>query len=82
MECDWCGDYRFGDNVRDLAKYYLVYKFKPINPIADEFWLKNKPNEFASKYLSFCCEDCANKYFEDRPEDVGHYVLVKNNGKK
>lgn len=81
MECDWCGDYRFGDNVRDLAKYYWVYKFKQINPTSDELWISKKYERFAPKYLGFCCEECAKAYFEDSPEDVGHYALVKNNGK-
>ena len=81
MECDWCGEYNFGTCIRDFSKSFPVYKFKPSNPIADELWLKNKNGNFADKYLSFCCEECAKAYFEDTPEDVGHYLLVKNNRK-
>lgn len=79
LECDWCGEYRFGDTLKYLSEYYCLYRFKSVNPLADELWLNGKWQKFAPKYLGFCCPECAEEYFKDTPEDKRFYKLV---GKK
>lgn len=71
MECDWCGDARFGENMRELAKWQCVYRWTSVNPVADELYFKEKPIAF--KYLEFCCKECADEYFKANPEDVPFY---------
>ena len=71
MECDWCGIPRFGDNMRELAKWYWVYRWKSVNQFADELYFKDNPN--APKYREFCCKACADEYFKENPADVAHY---------
>ena len=76
VECDWCGEPQNFGTIDDVSKYYWLYRLKKINPLADELYLKNKPNNVAFKYLTFCSETCKDKYFEEWPEDIPHYKKV------
>lgn len=80
VTCDWCGNEevsslsRKKDVLESYAKRFYVYRFTRINPLADELFIKTyKPD----KYLTFCCEECANEYFTENPHEVGHYTIVK-----
>lgn len=76
VECDWCGEPQNFDTIDSISKFYWLYRLKKINPLADELYLKNKPNNVAFKYLTFCSETCKDKYFEEWPEDIPHYKKV------
>lgn len=76
VECDWCGEPQNFDTIDRISKFYWLYRLKKINPLADELYLKSKPNNSAPKYLAFCSETCKDKYFEERPEDIPHYKKV------
>ena len=50
VTCDWCGmeaHYSLETSRENVEKKYsedhIVYKFRNINPIADELWAKSKP---------------------------------------
>lgn len=76
LECDWCGDIRLGMSLKGMSKHYFVYRFKSVNKLANEIWLHNKPNQYASKYIAFCCKECADKYFEENIKDKPFYQLI------
>lgn len=83
VTCDWCGsEERFGltrrkdDVLMEYAAGYILYEYKPINPAADELFLKS--HDFVYKNLMFCCEECAEKWFKENPDCRGHYKLVKS----
>lgn len=75
VECDWCGRQEYYDTIKSISKYCWLYRLKKINPLADELYFK-KIGHKPFKYLVFCCENCKNKYFEERPEDIPHYKKV------
>lgn len=80
FECDWCGYISIGamdSKIKDFARNHLVYRFKSINPLADGMWIQSKPNKFAMKHIVFCCEECAEEYFKENPEDRKFYKLIK-----
>lgn len=81
VTCDWCGEQtinsimkRKDDVLADYAKYFLLYKFVNVNPLADELFAKDRP--YVAKHLMFCCEKCAEHYFNESPEERGHYKIV------
>ena len=64
------------ENVeKHYSENHLMYKLRKINPIADELWLRSK--YFIHNSLEFCCEDCAEEYFKENPEDRVHYKLIR-----
>lgn len=82
VTCDWCGsEERFGltrrkeEVLREYAAGYILYEYIPINPVTDELFLKS--HEFVYKHLMFCCEECAEKWFEENPGYRSHYRLVR-----
>lgn len=80
VTCDICGreDYFHGtknEALRSYARRFYLYKLVPVSPLADELWKRSK--HCVSEYLMFCSELCAENYFDDNPEDVAHYKLVK-----
>ena len=75
VECDWCGEPQNFGTIDDVSKYYWLYRLKKINPLADELYIRSKSHT-PFKYLTFCCENCKDKYFEESPEDIPHYKKV------
>ena len=78
--CDWCGleeleHFKKKEALDSYARYGYLFRLKPLNPFSDELWSRSKNH--IHDYLSFCCEECAEKYFEENPEDIPHYILVK-----
>lgn len=82
VTCDWCGQeehYFLATRKKEVEKKYserhLIYKRIRINPLADELWVRQK--NFIADSREFCCEECAEEYFKENPEDRAHYKLVK-----
>lgn len=82
VTCDWCGrenHYSMTTRKENVEKHYsecgLVYKLIRINPLADELWVRQK--HLIADSREFCCEECAEEYFKENPEDRAHYKLVK-----
>lgn len=78
--CDWCGkeelsSFKKKEAFESYSRYAYLFRLKPLNPFADMLWSRSKG--YIHDYLSFCCEECAEKYFEENPEDRPHYILVK-----
>jgi hypothetical protein len=85
LECDWCGEIclgSFDSTIKSMSKNYFIYRFKSISQLADEMWLQNKNGNFAMKYLSFCCKECADEYFKENPEDKKFYKLIEYKNSK
>lgn len=87
ITCDWCGDERhfFLTKRKDevLNKYaavHILYEYKPINPLTDELFLKS--HDFVCKHLTFCCEECAEKWFDENRDFIPHYILRKPKSKE
>ena len=83
--CDWCGREEFSrgskrDALNTYARCYRLYRFSSVNPLAD--YLHEHQKSRVDEHLMFCCEECAEKYFEESPEDRGFYKLVKTREKK
>lgn len=80
LECHCCANIWESLTFNGLCEYHSVYKKKSINPLADELaGFRRMP-----KYLGFCNEDCAEKYFNEiEPKDKPFYKRVKprKNGK-
>lgn len=69
------------ENVeKQYSENHLMYKRRKINLIADEIWVRSK--HFVHNSLEFCCEDCAEEYFKENPEDRAHYKLIGKNKQK
>ena len=81
VECDWCGEPQNFGTIDDVSKYYWLYRLKKINPLADELYLRSK-SHVPFKYLTFCSENCKDKYFEESPEDIPHYKKVGKHDQK
>jgi hypothetical protein len=85
VTCDWCGyevdNYlarRKDEVLRHYAENFQLYRFVKVSPLADEMFLKTK--DYVPKYLMFCCEECAEKYFSESPDERGHYRKVNVRG--
>lgn len=80
VECDWCGKEELMRRtsetkaLKTYARFALVYKYRKVNPLAEELLLKN--NSYVWKHLTFCCEECAENYFKESPDKRPHYVKV------
>ena len=84
VTCDWCGEQtiysitkRKDDVLNDYAKKFHLHKFVNVNPLADELFMNSK--KYIPKYLMFCCENCAEQYFNESPEERGYYKIVNKN---
>lgn len=83
VTCDWCGDekiFRLTRQKNEVLKKYadglLLYEFIHTSQIADELFFRK--HDIVYKNLMFCCEECAEKWFEENPDCRGHYKLVKS----
>lgn len=56
-------------DIKDCG--FVVYRYKHVSPISDELFLSNNPDAFVE--LQFCCQECADEYFEYYKDYVGHY---------
>lgn len=74
IECHCCAGVYFGHTFNALCEYHSVYRKKSVNPLADELAGFGR----MPKYLGFCNEECAEKYFtEIAPYDRAFYKKVK-----
>lgn len=79
--CDWCGcetlvhKTQMDEAYKKYAKDHCLYEYKSVNPVADELFLKS--HGFVFKHHEFCCEECAEKWFEENPDCRGHYKIIK-----
>lgn len=76
VTCDWCGYEDFmsaskRDTLDSYARHRYLYKFSGVNAFSDTLYIRSK--SYVPKYLMFCCEECADKYFKENPEDIPHY---------
>ena len=63
------------DSKKDiLSSSYIVYRYKPINEMADRLY--HEEIGFVQYELCFCCEHCAKEYFDYYKESVGHYRRI------
>lgn len=75
VECDnGCGTYSLCSGKRDLKKLqkeWVTYQLVRMNPFADSFNFSQYPHE-----LHFCCQHCADEYFEYWAERRGKYEKI------
>lgn len=76
ITCDWCGREEFAsenkkESLNFYARNFYLYRLSSINAMAD--YLHGQ----AYEHLTFCCEECAEKYFKTNPKDKPFYKIVK-----
>lgn len=61
---------------KEISSSYIVYRYKSVNAMADRLFQEKRG--FVQRELCFCCERCAEEYFDYYQEAVGHYERVNN----
>lgn len=65
---------RYPESYQNEHLSERMYRYKSVNAMADRLFQEKRG--FVQRELCFCCEKCAEEYFDYYPEAVGHYKRV------